>query len=193
MEVIQEYINSIDYSKLHAKEIFKHDICVKLRPRYPDLKIDLIIDDMLIDIKSHNKIRFWTKDFIQLLTYYYLLINRPFTITLHHNKVFQGNIKQDLSYKKLKPLNIKRLGIYFSRFDYLWTFNIMDIIDPDSIIDPETLPLWERYKYVSPFELLDIFYTSIGKYNLDYRKVKALIKHFIKTGDTKLLEILALF
>ena len=75
---------------------------------------DLILDDLLIDIKTINKFTFERKAFDQLLGYYVLsLIERR----------FEPEIKE-----------IRRLGIYFSRHAYLYEFPV------DQVINPQTFP-----------------------------------------------------
>lgn len=75
---------------------------------------DLILDDLLIDIKTINKFTFERKAFDQLLGYYVLsLIERR----------FEPEIKE-----------IRRLGIYFSRHAYLHEFPV------DQVINPKTFP-----------------------------------------------------
>lgn len=72
---------------------------------------DLIIGDVLIDIKTVKEFSLERRDFNQLLGYYVLaklagIDNSP-----------PGH-------------EIKRLGVYFSRYAYLLTFNVSDVIDP---------------------------------------------------------------
>lgn len=72
---------------------------------------DLVLGDALIDIKTVKEFSLERRDFNQLLGYYVLsklagIDNAP-----------PGH-------------EIKRLGIYFSRYAYLLTFNVSDVIDP---------------------------------------------------------------
>lgn len=71
---------------------------------------DLIIDDMIIEIKTTKNHSFLREYFHQLIGYYIL-----YRI---------GNV--DGLPNKHK---IKRLGIYYSRFGYLYTFDIKDVIN----------------------------------------------------------------
>lgn len=74
---------------------------------------DLIIDDMLIDIKTTKKLELRRDYFNQLIGYYIL---------------YQiGGIEG------LPPTHkIQRLGIYFSRYSYLFFINVSDIINEDT-------------------------------------------------------------
>ena len=75
---------------------------------------DLILDDLLIDIKTTKNLTLERKSFDQLLGYYVLsLIERRFE-------------------PDIKP--ITRLGIYFSRYAYLHEFPV------DQVINPQTFP-----------------------------------------------------
>lgn len=75
---------------------------------------DLILDDLLIDIKTTKNLTLERKSFDQLLGYYVLsLIERRFE-------------------PDIEP--ITRLGIYFSRYAYLYEFPV------DQVINPKTFP-----------------------------------------------------
>lgn len=74
---------------------------------------DLIIGDVLIDIKTVKEFSLERRDFNQILGYYVLaklagIDNAP-----------PGH-------------EIKRLGVYFSRYAYLSLFNVSDVIDPQT-------------------------------------------------------------
>lgn len=74
---------------------------------------DLIIGDALIEIKTVKEFSLERRDFNQLLGYYVLaklagIDNAP-----------PGH-------------EIKRLGVYFSRYAYLYQFDVLDVIDPQT-------------------------------------------------------------
>jgi len=77
---------------------------------------DIIIGDSLIDIKTTKELKFSREYFIQLISYYIL------------NKI--GGIGD---YKE--KIEINKLGIYFSRYGYLYEFNIKDIIISDEQLE----------------------------------------------------------
>ena len=70
---------------------------------------DLIIDDLLIDIKTTKNFKFEQDDFNQLMGYYILS-------------------KIDAIDGAPPDHEIKRLGIYFSRHAYLFIFNVADVV-----------------------------------------------------------------
>lgn len=72
---------------------------------------DLIIDDTLIEIKTVKDFSLERRDFNQLIGYYVLS-------------------KIDAIDDAPTGLEIKRLGIYFSRYAYLFVFNVSDVVDP---------------------------------------------------------------
>lgn len=74
--------------------------------------VDIIIGDSLIDIKTTKEIKFPKEFFIQLISYFIL------------NKIGGlGECKENVE--------IKKLGIYFSRYGYLFEFNVKDVIVSD--------------------------------------------------------------
>ncbi|WP_373525999.1 hypothetical protein [Nostoc sp.] len=75
---------------------------------------DLILDDLLIDVKTTIKLTFERKAFDQLLGYYTL-------------SVIERRFDPDIE-------EITRLGIYFSRHAYLYEFPV------DQVINPQTFP-----------------------------------------------------
>jgi hypothetical protein len=75
---------------------------------------DLILDDLLIDVKTIKKLTLERKAFDQLLGYYTLSVIE---------RRFDPEIKE-----------IRRLGIYFSRYAYLYEFPV------DQVINPKTFP-----------------------------------------------------
>ncbi|MEN6519302.1 MAG: hypothetical protein ABFC38_14200 [Methanospirillum sp.] len=73
---------------------------------------DLIIDDLLVDIKTTKKIEVSRDYFNQLIGY----------ALLHQiNQQNHGNVRDP-------DASLSRVGIYFSRYAYLWTVNLDDII-----------------------------------------------------------------
>lgn len=75
---------------------------------------DFLIDDKLIDIKTTKKLELKLNDFCQIIGYLLL-----------HNISGINNQRE---------IEIKQLGIYFSRYGYLFLFNVKDIIDKNSLI-----------------------------------------------------------
>lgn len=75
--------------------------------------VDLVIDNMMIDIKTTKKFELQRAYFNQLIGYYVL-----YRI---------GGIDGMPS-----GHGIKRLGLYFSRYAYLYVINVRDIIDEDT-------------------------------------------------------------
>lgn len=74
---------------------------------------DFVIDDKLIDIKTTKKLELPLNNFCQLIGY--LLLHRISGID------------------RRKELEINHLGIYYSRYGYLFLFNIQDLIDDISL------------------------------------------------------------
>lgn len=73
---------------------------------------DLLIDDLLIDIKTVKTLSLQRPYFNQIMGYYCLY------------KL--GGIN---GIERNKKHEIKRLGIYYSRYQYLYTFNVADVIN----------------------------------------------------------------
>jgi hypothetical protein len=71
---------------------------------------DLVVDDMLIDIKTTKKLELTREYFNQIIGYYALYR-------------MGGIIGMPVKHP------IKRLGIYFSRYRYLYSINVQDVID----------------------------------------------------------------
>ena len=74
---------------------------------------DFLIDDKLIDIKTTKNLEFRLNDFCQIIGYFLL------------HKI--SGIDED------KSIKINQLGIYYSRYGYLFSFNIADIISNKSL------------------------------------------------------------
>lgn len=75
--------------------------------------IDLVIDDMMIDIKTTKKFEIQRAYFNQLIGYY----------VLYRIGGIDGMPSEH---------GIKRLGLYFSRYAYLYVINVRDIINEDT-------------------------------------------------------------
>jgi hypothetical protein len=71
---------------------------------------DLIIDDLLVDIKTIKDFTLSRKTFNQLMGYYTLSV--------------LSRIKEPSANE------LKRLGIYFSRFKFLYEFNVDEVVNP---------------------------------------------------------------
>lgn len=80
---------------------------------------DLILNDCLIDIKTTIKLTLERKSFDQLLGYYIL-------------SIFERNLEPEI-----QP--ITRLGIYFSRYAYLYEFPV------DQVMNPKTFPQFVKW------------------------------------------------
>ena len=77
---------------------------------------DIVIDDVLIDIKTYKNLKVDRDIFNQLLGYY----------TLYRIGGIHG----------MPPNNqIKRLGVYFSRYGYLHTYNVEDLANESKYLD----------------------------------------------------------
>lgn len=77
---------------------------------------DLILDDMLIEIKTTKRIRLLQDTFHQLMGYY----------LLHRISGVDG----------LKPkAKIRKIAVYFSRYSYLHVINLHDIIKKEQFLD----------------------------------------------------------
>jgi hypothetical protein len=75
--------------------------------------IDLVIDDMMIDVKTTKNLELRREHFNQLIGYYALYrIGGIGAMPRNHE--------------------IKRVGIYFSRYGYLHLIKIQDVIDENS-------------------------------------------------------------
>jgi len=77
---------------------------------------DLVLDDVLIEIKTVKNFKVDRRNFDQLLGYY----------TMYRIGGIRG----------MSPNNhISKLGIYFSRYGYLHLYKIDDIVDESSYLD----------------------------------------------------------
>ena len=111
----KEIIDLINLLKIVNPVTFKTTNICLLNPRFGKTAeiirgadADLVIDDTLIDIKTTKNFSLHRREFNQLLGYYLL-----------HRIDGAGQIKP--------KIKIKKLGIYYSRFGYLYTVNLEDI------------------------------------------------------------------
>ena len=74
---------------------------------------DFLVDNKLIDIKTTKKLALSLNDFCQIIGYY----------VLHEISGINGN----------KKIEINQVGIYYSRYAYLFLFNVHDIIDKEEL------------------------------------------------------------
>ena len=103
-------------SLINQKEFKPNNNCI-LNPTFGNASImvggadaDLVIDEMLIDIKTTKIFQMKREYYDQLIGYY----------TLYRIDGIDGMPGDD---------EIKKLGVYFSRYGYLHLYNIEDIID----------------------------------------------------------------
>lgn len=104
-------------------ELFKaNKVCI-LNPTFGEgsklvwgADADLVVDDMLIDIKTVKRLTFSRKYLDQLIGYY----------TLYKIGGIDGMPNQN---------EIAKLGVYFSRYSYLYWYDIDEIIDINRIIE----------------------------------------------------------
>ncbi|MHC5722728.1 MAG: hypothetical protein ACYT04_36925 [Nostoc sp.] len=83
---------------------------------------DLILDDLLIDIKTIKNLALERKSFDQLLGYYTL-------------SVIERRFDPDIE-------EINQLGIYFSRYAYLYEFPVVQVINPQTF--PQFVKWFEK-------------------------------------------------
>jgi hypothetical protein len=133
---LTKLICQVDFSHFNAKEIIILDAKLGYPSRTIDnfgrervgtsFKPDLIIDDLIVDIKTYDEIKFNNNMFIQLFLYYIRfnhVFNKTNSIVSHGAKITK--------YKK--PFLNKRLGIYFSKHNYLWSFNVSDLCSQNEL------------------------------------------------------------
>ena len=118
-----EFINNKDVEDLRKflslvdSELFKtNKVCI-LNPTFGEgsklvggADADLVVDDMLIDVKTVKKLTFSRKYLDQLIGYY----------ALYKIGGIDGMPIQN---------EINKLGVYFSRYGYLYWYDLDDIID----------------------------------------------------------------
>lgn len=117
-----EDVNDIENLFLLVKEsMFKaENICI-LNPTFGQASryvggadADIIIDNKLIDIKTTKKLEFTLNYFCQIIGY----------LILHRISGIDG---------EKEKIEINQLGVYYSRFGYLFLFNVEDIVDSNSL------------------------------------------------------------
>ena len=96
---------------------------------------DLIIDEKLVDFKTTKKLDLSVGNFHQLMGYYTL-------------SVIERKLEED-------AIELKRLGIYFSRFGVLYQFNVEEVVNPETF--PKFLEWFiargKEYSGCTPIEL----------------------------------------
>ncbi len=112
---LRNLINVVNPDKFHASKV-----CL-LNPTFGETArliggadADLLIDDMIIDIKTTKHLQFLRRDFDQLLGYYIL------------NKI------DGMNGITPKP-KVRKVAIYFSRFAYLHVYELNKIINRDTL------------------------------------------------------------
>jgi len=116
-EDINETKKQIDL--INLEEFRAKNICL-LNPTFGDASglvggadADFLVDDKLIDIKTTKKLALSLNDFCQIIGYY----------VLHEIGGINAN----------KKIKINKIGIYYSRYAYLFIFNIQDIINKEEL------------------------------------------------------------
>jgi hypothetical protein len=114
----QDLENLRDLITLVNFDLFKTNGVVLLNPTFGlasamvgGADADLVIEDVLIEIKTVKNLSLEYDDFAQLIGYY----------TLSQIDEIDGASPQH---------EIKRLGVYFSRYAYLHLMNVEEVIDP---------------------------------------------------------------
>lgn len=112
IEDVKALINLVDFTQFTSPGV------VLLNPTFflASLRIggadaDLVIDDLLIDLKTTQKFEFKQENFNQLMGYY----------TLSRIEAPDG---------APEGYEIKRLGIFFSRHANLFVFNVASVVNP---------------------------------------------------------------
>ena len=107
------------FSLIDEKLFRSEEICL-LNPEFGEATrlvhgadADFLIDKKLIDIKTTKNLELKLKDFCQVIGY--LMLHRISGID------------------ERKDIEINQLGIYYSRYSYLFLFDIKDLIDDDSL------------------------------------------------------------
>jgi hypothetical protein len=124
IEDIKALITVVDWTQ------FKTEGVVLLNPSFGngsakvgEVDADLVIDDLLIDIKTTKNFKLEQDNFHQLIGYY----------TLSKIDKIDGAPPEH---------EIKRLGIYFSRHAYLFIFNVAEVVP--LLIFPQFLEWFEK-------------------------------------------------
>jgi hypothetical protein len=112
IEDVKALINLVDFSQFTSQGV------VLLNPTFGLISqkiggadADFVVDDLLVDIKTTKKFELARYDFNQLMGYYILS-------------------KIDEIDGAPRGHEIKRLGIYFARYAYLFVFNVADVVNP---------------------------------------------------------------
>ncbi|MBC1238507.1 hypothetical protein [Nostoc sp. 2RC] len=117
-----EVINQQDIQDLRSlapllkPELFNSSAKIILNPTWPKAAFlvrgadsDLIVDDLLVDFKTVKKLSLERRYLNQLMGYYTL-------------SVIEQMLEKD-------TVELKRLGIYFSRFGVLYEFNVEEVVN----------------------------------------------------------------
>jgi len=125
IEDIKKLLSLMDNNTFKAKSIYiSNPTFGKASQLVGGADADIIIDDMLIDIKTTKNIEFTLHYFCQVIGY--LLLYRISGIDGEEQKT-----------------EINRLGIYYSRYGYLFTFDVKNLIDNKSL---EEITIWFETK-----------------------------------------------
>ena len=107
------------FSLIDEKLFRSEEICL-LNPEFGEATClvggadaDFLIDEKLIDIKTTKKLQLKLKDFCQVIGY----------LMLHRISGIDGR----------KDIEINQSGIYYSRYGYLFLFDIQNLIGDDSL------------------------------------------------------------
>jgi hypothetical protein len=134
-DLFRENINDIqDLNELYKvinHEIFRCQDKCYLNPHFGSATqlvggadADLIVDNILIEVKVTKKLKLKREYLNQLIGYYLLSLI--------------GSVNRD------RPRHrINKIGVYFARYGFLWTIDIDSIVNPQSV---ETMKKWfEEY------------------------------------------------
>ena len=109
IEVYEKYVeevfsiyNKIDWDKLKPKIQLISTLYLDASMLVGE--IDMVIDNKIIDIKTNSELKISRFNLNQIICYYFMVR------TFHSDKIY-----------------ISGIGLYFARFDYLWSFNLDEI------------------------------------------------------------------
>lgn len=116
VEDLKNLLSFFDPKDFRAKEICLLNPSFNYSGLIGGADADLVIDDMLIDIKTTKNLELRRSDFNQIIGYY-------------------ASYKMGDIDGRPQNYDIKRLGIYFSRYGYLYLIDLKKIIDEIKFID----------------------------------------------------------
>jgi len=117
IEDIRKLISIVNSDRFKAKELCMINPTFGIASQMVGgADADIVIDDNIIDIKTTKKLEFRLRDFQQVIGYYVL-----------HQIGGLGRLQP-------KP-EIKKVSIYFSRYAYLHTLDLEDIVNEDTFPD----------------------------------------------------------